>query len=215
MLWGCKKDNSHPPKFIPPNITSSVNFSIVNLNPDTYDSVHNLLSDHYAFSVKNAYYDTAYLNPNTGKWTGIDSIIFMNNGNFFINSIKDSTLLSMNARLYITFFPDTDKIIINHSYTYSSITNVGYAPWINIWRNFAAYTNDSMTAESYKYGSMFFNNDTITITDKYYAGDHLVISGTFSESSNSRLKTPYNGNTYLKTWYLKGTFSNIIWQFLN
>ncbi len=215
ILCGCKKDSPHPAKFIPPNITSTVNFSIKNLDPDAYDSAHNLISDSYSLSINNAYYDTALYNPTLKKWTGVDSIIFMNSGHLFINNTTDSSFLSTRARLYVSPFPDTGKIILNHVYVrYSSATGSFLESWINIWRNMSSDENDSMVLQSYKYGSMFFDEDTLTITDKYYAGDHLVISGTFSESSNSRLNTPYNGSTYLKTWYLKGSFSNIIWQYL-
>jgi len=56
----CKKDSTPPtPVAPPPDITENLSLSIVNQNPDKYDSAMGHVSDIFSWSIPNAYGDTS------------------------------------------------------------------------------------------------------------------------------------------------------------
>ena len=57
----CKKNSNQAPPAPPPDITESLSLSIVNLNPDAYDSARGHVSDTFSWSVPHAYGDTGII----------------------------------------------------------------------------------------------------------------------------------------------------------
>src|ERR1700754_1335064 len=57
----CKKNSNPAPPPPPPDITESLSLSIVNLNPDAYDSARGHVSDTFSLSVPHAYGDTGII----------------------------------------------------------------------------------------------------------------------------------------------------------
>ncbi len=106
----------------------------------------------------------------------------------------------------ITF---ADTVAANRTY------GTGLSRMLNFWRGNAIPVNDSVT----NYVNINTNpltliaEDTLTFTSKSYIGDELVVSGTFSEKLYTALAFTYGGSYCRKTWYVKGTFSNMIYVF--
>ena len=236
----CKKNTApSTPVTPPPAITESLSLSIVNQNPDAYDSARGHVSDTFSWSIPNAYGDTCVvyngafeLPPNastlmlesliegygTGGATLGETYLLVNNGTSY-NTIG----------LTIGFPADTSYISIGYpiagfsggSVTFSDTVaanlpyGTGLARMIDWWRGDAIPVNDTVT----NYVNINTNpltqiaNDTLTITSKGYIGDDFVVSGTFSEKLWTGLGYTYNGSYCRKTWYVKGTFTNLIYVF--
>jgi hypothetical protein len=237
----CKKNAATPaptPK-PPPDITETLSLSIVNQNPDKYDSARGHVADSFSWTIPHAYGDTCIvtngvftLPPNattlilesliSAYGTGGSHIgetwLAVNNGTVFntvgltIGLPEDTANLSLGYQNTgfsggsITF---ADTVAANRIY------GVGLSRMINWWRGDAIPVNDSVT----NYIDINTNpltliaQDTLTFTNKGYIGDEFVVSGTFSEKLYTAVAFTYNGSFCRKTWYLKGTFSNMIYVF--
>jgi hypothetical protein len=236
----CKKNTATPTPVTPvPDITESLSLSIVNQNPDGYDSARGHVSDTFSWSVPHAYGDTGtmlngtfVLPPNastlmvesliSGYGTGAAHVgetwLAVNNGTLFntvgltIGLPSDTFDLSLGypiAAIYGGSAVLSDTVAANPTY------GTGLAHMINWWRGTAIPVNDTVA----NYVNINTNplelimDDTLTLTNKGYVGDDFVVSGTFSEKMYTALAFTYDGSFCPKIWYVKGTFSNLIYVF--
>lgn len=235
----CKKNDAKPTLTPPPDITENLSGSIINLNPDKYDSARGHVADSFSWSVPHAYGDTGvisygtYVPPLNATTLILEGLIYAYGTSF---ARIDQSFLSVNAGsvsnrigLTIDFPSDTGNLSLGYSiagFSGGSITfadtvatnrpyGIGLSRMLNWWGNDAIPVNDSVT----KYVDINTNpltliaQDTLTLTSKKYIGDELVVSGTFSEQLYTALAFTYNGSFCRKTWYIKGAFSNMIWVF--
>jgi len=236
----CKKNSSAPPPPPPPDITESLNVSIVTQNPDKYDSARGHVSDSFSWSIPHAYGDTCiivnngnfvlppnattlmleFLEDNYGIGNAAigQSWIAVNNGpdlstvGLLIGLPSDTTGSTLGSQIAgfaggSASFADT--IPLRRTY------GTGLARMLNWWRGDAIPINDTVI----KFVNINANplsliaQDTIMLTSRRYIGDELVVSGTFSEQLFTGLAFPYSGSYCRKTWYLRGSFSNLIYVF--
>lgn len=224
----CKKNNHQPAA---PDITENVSLSIVNQNPDGYDTARGHVSDAFTWSIPNAYGDTVITqNANRYLLEALDYIY--GSGDAF----EGQVWLSINSDpvhdtvgLLIGFPSDTANLSLGYQYVGQSGEDVvlsdtvaatrqygtGISHMLNWWRNAAIPVNDSVTNYvNINTNPLMLNvYDTLTFTSKGYVGDELVVSGTFSERMYTALAFTYDGSFCRKSWYLKGTFSNLIYVF--
>lgn len=92
---------------------------------------------------------------------------------------------------------------------------IGLSRILNWWRGAAIPVNDSViNYVDINTNPLWVNAfDSISFTSKGYIGNDFVVSGTFSEKLTTGLSFTYQGSYCWKTWYIKGTFSNLIYVF--
>jgi hypothetical protein len=237
----CKKNAAGPaPTPPPPDITESLSLSIVNQNPDKYDSARGHVSDTFSWSIPKAYGDTCVISngnfilPSNATTLILENLIF---GYGTGGAVGGHTFVSVNGgstqfnTIGLTIGLPADTSYINLGFSIAGFNGgsatfsdtvagnrtygTGLTRMINWWKNDAIPVNDSVT----NYVNTTTNplwidaEDTITLTSKAYIGDDLVVSGTFSEKLYTGLSFTYAGSYCRKTWYVKGTFSNMIYVF--
>jgi hypothetical protein len=238
----CKKNTpkATPTTPPPPDITESLSLSIINQNPDKYDSARGHVVDSFSWSIPNAYGDTCVIsngkfilpsnattlilenliyNYGTAGAVGGHTFVSVNGGSTLFNTIgltiglpADTSYISIGSSIAGFYGGSTtfaDTVAGNRTY------GTGLTRMINWWRGDAIPVNDSIT----NYVNINTNplwidaEDTIMLTSKNYIGDELVVSGAFSEKLYTGLSFPYAGSYCRKTWYVKGTFSNMNYVF--
>jgi hypothetical protein len=236
----CKKNAGTAVAPPPPDITETLSLSIVNQNPDSYDSIRGHVSDTFSWSVPHAYGDTCeiyngkFLLPPNATTIMVESLI---SGYGTGSQHLGETWLAVNngptfntVGLTVGFPDDTANLSIGYSYTNGSgggdavfsdtvptirTIGIGLSRMIDWWKGDAIPVNDSVT----NYVNINTNPleltvyDTLTFTSKGYIGDEFVVSGTFSEKIYTAVAYMYQGSFCRKSWYIKGTFSNMIYVF--
>jgi len=235
----CKKNSNPAPSPPPPDITESLSLSIVNLNPDAYDSARGHVSDTFSWSVPNAYGDTGiitngiYIPPPNASTLILEGLIYgygtggaiLGQNRLLVNKGTDFTT----AGLTIALPSDTTNSSLGYPYadfpggsmTFADTVPIHQPPGSGLysmllwWRGTRLPVSDSVV----RFVDIHTNpleltiRDTLTVTSRAYIGRDLVVSGTFSEEVYTALAFPYSGSFCRKTWYLKGTFSNMIYVF--
>jgi hypothetical protein len=238
-LTACKKSSTTPLN-VTPDITESLSLSIVNQNPDSYDSARGHVSDTFSWSVPNAYGDTCItyngaigLPPNATTLM-VESLVFNYGTDFsYVGEnwlyVNQGTMFNT-VGLTIGFPDDTANLSIGYPYTGGTGGNITYADTVaadrptgfglsrmlDWWSGTALPINDTVinyNVDINTYSLEMVARDTLTFTSKGYIGDEFVVSGTFSERIFTELGYTYEGSNCLKSWYVKGTFSNLIYVF--
>lgn len=230
-LFSCKKSANNPPAPPPPDITESLKLSIVNLNPDKKDSSTGHLADTFSWTVPHAYGDTGLtgpLPPNAATlmlestdnayhdgqtWLAVNSGSTSNPIGLTVGFPADTSYLTVGSPIggviggSDLLFSDTVPIV--------GTVRPGLSRMLNWWRGAAIPLNDSVINGVNINTNPFWLNvyDTISITSKGYIGNDFVVSGTFSEKLTTGLSFTYQGSYCWKTWYIKATFSNLVYVF--
>jgi hypothetical protein len=157
-----------------------------------------------------------------------DSIISLTDygsesGLLLINNLRGPSLAN-SIRLYFVF-PNSRKArpgisFIQHFTKETQDYNPGLLSGISSWRGMAFeednhFTNDSLSQPrlSPTLGSIrWTRDDTVTVTKKRLLNGCVLVDGYFSEKLSSALVRPYKGDSFEKTWYMKGLFYNIFWR---
>jgi hypothetical protein len=240
----CKKNATTPTPVAPvtpaPDITETLSLSIVNQNPDGYDSARGHVSDTFSWSVPHAYGDTGtmlngtFVLPPNNTTLIVECLV----GNYGTNfSSPSETWLAVNngttfntVGLTIGFPADTSYISVGYPIAGGSGGNVtwsdtvaadrpygiGLSRMLDWWRGDAIPVNDTVINANVNINTNELDlivDDTLKFTSKGYIGDEFVVSGTFSEKIWTEIGNMYQGSYCRKYWYVKGTFSNLIYVF--
>lgn len=238
-LAACKKSATKAQPSPPPDITESLSLTITNLNPDQADSLTGHVADSFSWSIPNAYGDTCTRTasgcalPLSASSLILKSVI---SGYGYSYSFVDMNRLIASSGsgfegfgMLAAFPADTADPNLGYSMASTSGGDITFADTVavnrtdasglsrmlNWWRNDALPINDSVTNfVNINTNPLMLNVlDTLTVTSKKYIGDDLVVSGTFSERIYTALAFTYQGSFCQKTWYIKGSFANLIYVY--
>jgi hypothetical protein len=228
----CKKNAATPTPVAPvPDITESLSLSIVNQNPDGYDSARGHVSDTFSWSVPHAYGDTGVMLNGTFVPPANSSTLIVESSPPFQTWLAVNNGTTYNTvGLTIGFPADTSAISVGYPIAGGSGGNVtwadtvatdrpygiGLSRMLNWWRGDAIPVNDTVINDNVNINTNELDlivDDTLTFTSKGYIGDEFVVSGTFSEKIWTEIGNMYQGSYCRKYWYIKGTFSNLIYVF--